>query len=716
MRSRRSSEFVASISLIVIAALFLSCLVNGQQPQGSQPQGEIRLGANEVAVDVIVTDKKGKQLKDLTAADFEISEDGIRQTVKSFTLISRGGSSTNAPGGKVAGATKNLSAEAATEADRRYITLIFDLRMTDPSLQGGLSHSEMAAEQYVDTGITENDLVSIFTIGNGLRMVQRFTNDKKALKEALKRGLNAKDGTNSSTEGNLGKMFSDEITSDAGPARTEGSFFASDTAAGEVYKRLGRILETFQTEKDAEVMVRSLRALISAHRALPGRKAAIFFSEGFKSGTSEAANLKNVISDANQANVALYTIDPAGLRVVSRETERSDELSKIGSSTRNPDSTVVVGGQSRLGRSEALSLGDANSVLDQLAEGTGGFSVRGTNDLRRGIETIDEDLRSYYLLTYEPTRPIFDGSYRKLEVKVKRPDAKVRSREGYYAVRSAGAAPLRSFELSLFSRAYENPAPQALPVKSTVLQFAGPNQQRHIVVISKFPASALQFTPDQKTKVNEANTDTLVLVLAEDNSIVSKFGEQIKWQVTDKQKAQLQATELIARSELNVPGGNYKISVVIADPNAKAATVKTFPLIVPDGNEKKLRLSSAFIVETATSKASLATLPMLNVQVAPSSTGEVRIASGEKFSLAFTAYPPKGSTTAVQVKLEFFQGSAKLAEIPPSPLPAADAEGKIPYLAALPVSAFPKGTYKARITVLSGSDTASEEVTFTVVD
>src|SRR5688572_11417816 len=59
--------------------------LSGQQGQA------ITSTATAILVDAVVRDKNGKLLTDLAAADFEVFEDGSRQTIDSFTRVSHGG-------------------------------------------------------------------------------------------------------------------------------------------------------------------------------------------------------------------------------------------------------------------------------------------------------------------------------------------------------------------------------------------------------------------------------------------------------------------------------------------------------------------------------------------------------------------------------------------------------------------------------------------------
>src|SRR6267143_5168614 len=66
-------------------------------PDKEQDIEKVVVGTNEVVLDAVVKDKKGHAVKDLTAADFEISEDGVPQDVRSFRLVTRESAPVNEP-------------------------------------------------------------------------------------------------------------------------------------------------------------------------------------------------------------------------------------------------------------------------------------------------------------------------------------------------------------------------------------------------------------------------------------------------------------------------------------------------------------------------------------------------------------------------------------------------------------------------------------------
>ncbi len=79
-------------------------------------------------------------------------------------------------------------------------------------------------------------------------------------------------------------------------------------------------------------------------------------------------------------------------------------------------------------------------VLNKLSERTGGraYFPRDESELRQAFKQIQEEMRSQYLLAYEPANQTFDGSYRKIEIQLANPElakqkVKITHRQGYFS-------------------------------------------------------------------------------------------------------------------------------------------------------------------------------------------------------------------------------------------------------------------------------------------
>jgi Ca-activated chloride channel family protein len=77
----------------------------------------------------------------------------------------------------------------------------------------------------------------------------------------------------------------------------------------------------------------------------------------------------------------------------------------------------------------------ARRNMTQVAEASGGrvFRAASMTDVEPVYAQVAEELRAVYTVAYYPKNQNFDGKWRTVEVRVKRPGAKVRARPGYYA-------------------------------------------------------------------------------------------------------------------------------------------------------------------------------------------------------------------------------------------------------------------------------------------
>ena len=77
------------LSFLLIVTIGVSPVLTRGQSTAQDQDEVIRFRSNEVRLDVVVKDKKGRPIRDLKAADFEVLEDGVAQKVESFRFVTR---------------------------------------------------------------------------------------------------------------------------------------------------------------------------------------------------------------------------------------------------------------------------------------------------------------------------------------------------------------------------------------------------------------------------------------------------------------------------------------------------------------------------------------------------------------------------------------------------------------------------------------------------
>jgi Ca-activated chloride channel homolog len=98
-----------------------------------------------------------------------------------------------------------------------------------------------------------------------------------------------------------------------------------------------------------------------------------------------------------------------------------------------------------LSEEEPRDARDARRALKALAEASGGLDYypKDLAEVERVTPQIAHEIRNQYLLAYTPTNPALDGTFRKIDVKVKGYDnPSVRARSGYYAMPEATSKPV----------------------------------------------------------------------------------------------------------------------------------------------------------------------------------------------------------------------------------------------------------------------------------
>jgi len=444
-------------SLLVTHALLftlLAPLAASQQPQSaspSPPRSEspqsapparsaqqdteddvVRITTNLVQIDAVVVDKKGKQVTDLTADDFEISEDKRPQKITNFSYISN---ESAPPSGEIAGKPAGRGGvpppapprRLRPEQVRRTMALVVD--------DLGLSFESTAfvresLKRFVNEQMQPNDLVAIIRTSAGVGALQQFTSDKRQLHAAI-------DRVKWFMGGRGGVSAFAPIENDASLAGASVGETASRSARnGEA---ISSELEDFREEIFAVGTLGALNFVVRGMRELPGRKSVILMSDGFALYSPDRGRgrsdrvlqaLRQLTDLANRASVVVYSIDARGL--IAPGFTAADNLSGM-----TPEQIEDAE------RERSNFIFDTQGGLDYLSQQTGGFLIKNNNDITGSIRRVVEDQKGYYLLGYRPDSATFDRRYHRISVKVKRPDLKVRTRTGFFGVRDEETRPVR---------------------------------------------------------------------------------------------------------------------------------------------------------------------------------------------------------------------------------------------------------------------------------
>ena len=153
------------------------------------------------------------------------------------------------------------------------------------------------------------------------------------------------------------------------------------------------------------------RLSVSLSKIPATRKAVVYVSVGhniyIRPGTSRAANPKRdlfdvagrvdvLLREAQRANVAVFAIDPRGSEV------------------------------------RATRWNTAAEFLRDLSAHTGGTATVGTDAFEDALDQVFQETGHYYVIGFRPPAGIDAGKFRRLQVKMRRPDLRASTKSGYF--------------------------------------------------------------------------------------------------------------------------------------------------------------------------------------------------------------------------------------------------------------------------------------------
>jgi VWFA-related protein len=363
-----------------VCAMFAALTLWVQTPARPQDPPQFKTGIDVRRLDVVVLDRDGRPVHGLTSADFTILEDGKPQKIATVDEIV-------VPAPEPAGADwmRDVAPDVATNSvplDGRLMVIVID-----DALNRDLQLVEPARKvaREIVNRMGPSDLAAVvFSWAN--QHSQDFTSDRRRLLAAIERLK-------------------------PGAAPTDPKFM--DPALGEMNFR--------------EASIRTLAKASEYLRAIEGRRKALFYisvgvpvdwadistpvqnlgEEGVTVGGKLAMSnlgeaMGGLLAEAQLANVAVYALSPRGLTIEDNRLEQD--------------------------------------FLRSVAENTGGMAVVNTNAPEQRIPAIFAATSAYYLVGYEMQKAD-DGRYRRVDVKINRPNVTVLARKGYVAPRRTKTPP-----------------------------------------------------------------------------------------------------------------------------------------------------------------------------------------------------------------------------------------------------------------------------------
>ena len=481
-----------------------------------------------------------------------------------------------------------------------------------------------------------------------------------------------------------------------------------------------RLVEAFDSLERAEqgrATTHALLALVSGLGTMPGRKAVVLFSEGIAVPAEVEAGLRAVVAAANRAGVSVYTVDTGGLRAISAgdETRRTiDSLRSRLMLDTMADNPSVRGATNQQQATMGLSLLERNedalrlaptSGLGQLADQTGGFLIRDTNDLLTGLGEIDEEQHAYYLLSYTPSNPRYDGRFRTISMKVKRPHGRLQARKGYFALSADLPTPALEHEApALAVLAAGGPLPTKVPLRLSTLQFPEEPALTLVPVVIDVPAGSFHFARDREAGTFRQDFTIVALLKDARGQVVFKASQRYPRSGSLASLPGARQDTVRFYREARLAPGAYRLEAVARDglSGAMGGAVSSFEIRA--GAEGRLRASSLLLVSRAEAWAESRPAPEPlrygGVVLHPNLGEPMRRNPDGTLTFFVTAWPA-AERPGVEAQVEVFRGGLSVGKAPLAHLQP-DADGRIRLASSLPLGGFAPGNYELRVTLTDG--------------
>lgn len=701
-------------------------------PEPDAPNIVLRSNAQEVILDVVVRHRNGPLVPNLRASDFAITEDGVPQAIQSFQFV-RGNDAGTAslapdtgacPAGNAPPTTCLTVAPAIAGREPNFVSIVFD-QMSAASRRNAVE----AATEFLSLEFQQNTRAAIFRLNARVNVIHGFTNDRDALASAVRLAVNgtppelAAASTNvlnetdyTLTGGRGGVSLNPEIDVTRTP-----DFSASTASANPLSESQAQLAALITNQRGMVDSISGMRTwesllqIIRYESTLPGRKSVLYLSDGLVEPPNRPDLVRDVVSAANRANITFYCIDTRGLMLASSSGAGAG-LANSAAAESATQGTVPSSPSAAMQQSHEFDLLDLSAAanlplnMENLAKGTGGFAVFNTNDFKDNMARIMEEVRTYYEITYVPKSKVYDGKFRKIDVKVNKPHAMVHTREGYFALPVLNGEALQPFETAALHILNGGPRSD-FAFRAAALRFKPAGGGYHFEMSFDVPIAGLTTGVDRSRKKARLHVNFLALVRDASGQVVAKASREIDREVPSATLEEFRRGDVIANLPFDAEEGKYTIDAETVDPEGNRASTKRMALEVPPpaGHDVSNLVVVRSVEKLGEPRNPGDPLEFAGGKVTPAIDHSASASAG--VLLYFVVYPDRGAPGNPKVTVLYFRhGKAVGISHPDAGSP--DDFNTIPMLQ---LARLPVGDYVARVVVQQGNRSSSESAQFSVV-
>jgi VWFA-related protein len=581
--------------------------------------------------------------------------------------------------------SKAVVAKPEELRNHRLIVMFFDLTSMQPE---DLERSVNAAKDFLKTRMQPADLVALVSLDTSLTVDQDFTSDK----DALLNEVAAYDGTQ-------GQGFAAGATANSNQVEDTTAYTPDESEFNDM-------------NTDRELF--ALKAISKSLERIQVKKSLLYFSGGIsRDGIENQASLRQAINAAVRADLAIYSVDTRGLQAVSPLGDAS-----TGSLRGNG---AFNGGALNNNMQANFA---SQEVMGTLSADTGGKAFFDSNDFAPAFAQVQHDSSAYYAIGFHSSNPLRDGKYRKLTVKIDRPNVKLEYRPGYYAPADFQHSAKEDRETELNEELASDLPATDMAVYLDAMFFKLDDNRYYVPVSLVVPGSQIPFVKGGDK--DKATLDIIGVVIDEVKRPIGKARETVKLDLDQSVGARQKNIEYT--TGFTLPPGKYQIKFVVRENQTGRMGSFLADISLPDRDVwKKTPLKMSSILLSSMREPSKESNKIVNPLVRNGQEYVPNIShvfrQDQHLYLLYEIYDPtreklpdnapKGTAAGINLlsSLELIQGSTKVYETPVVRAKTVNVEGRDAVAVELdvPLTGLKPGSYVCQLNVV---DDAGGSFTF----
>jgi VWFA-related protein len=540
----------------------LALVVSASAALGQQTKLSETVNVHLVEVPVTVADRDGNPVRGLTAANFEVFDQGKAREITTFDRVD------------FASHDSMQKTSPLNPAARRSFLILFDMTFSSPL---GRAKGQDAARAFVAKTLQRRDLAAVGTIDidHGFRLLTSFTTDRTALVQAIAspKTFVSADPLQIGGRDILETTMPELTTRQDVKAGRDADALENVKDIARLEKRLNEGYNRTRVEKELTMLGGLARTL----RMVPGQKQVIFLSEGFDARLVQGRDAR--VSDEAKEEMEQST---AG------EFWKIDFDARFGSST----TLTILDRMARYFRGSDVILHaidiqglrvqndlqegarvNSNDGLYLVSRATGGALFQRSNDITTNFDKLMRQQEVVYVLGFRAPSTTA-GKFHELKVRVKGlpPGSNVYHRAGYY---EAGS---------------QNEVERRLTNAEVIMNDIPENDVRIAALVAPMPGKGSSQVPviveingedlARGAKTNSVNADLYVYAFDDEGVVRDRVFQRLTVDTT-KAGEQLKNGGVKYYATLSLPAGRYAIKSLVRVPETERKGFARTDVVVP---------------------------------------------------------------------------------------------------------------------------------------